>query len=107
MGRPIVNTEWLARPVRNTVEEMFPLFYLENIGCYNWGLVAGKYQTFEPHDWVWDAYKENKLKDFDFTKWFHDLYRPSFRPYNPKETEIIKHFSFLSDEKFKDKTKKD
>ena len=32
-GRPIVNTEWLGRCLHNTVQEMFPLFYLEKIGC--------------------------------------------------------------------------
>ena len=29
LGRPIINSEWLARPAHNTVEEMFPLFFLE------------------------------------------------------------------------------
>lgn len=101
-GRPIINTEWLNRCGQNTVEEMFPLFFLEKVGCYNWGLVAGKYQTFEPWNAVWDNYKENpeNFKDFDFTKWFHDLYRPSLNPYNPKEIELIKYFCKLSDEKF-------
>lgn len=51
LGRPVINTEWLARSIGNTVEEMFPLFYLEDVGCYNRGFVAGKYQTYE----VWYA----------------------------------------------------
>ncbi len=98
-GRPIINTEWLNRCEGNTVEELFPLFYLENIGCYNWGFVAGKYQTYEPWNGVWDKFKENPnaLRDFDFTKWFHDLYRPSHNPYNPSETELIRRFCDLAD----------
>lgn len=98
-GRPIINTEWLNRCGGNTVEELFPLFYLENIGCYNWGFVAGKYQTYEPWNLIWDDYKKNPnaYDGFDFTKWFHDLYRPSHNPYNPKETELIKRFCDLAD----------
>lgn len=102
-GRPIFNTEWLNRCGGNTVELMFPLFYLEKIGCYNWGFVAGKYQTYEPWNGVWDNYKLNpeKYRDFDFTKWFHDLYRPSHNPYNPKEIELIKRFCAMADADFK------
>ena len=99
LGRPILNTEWLARPMHNTVEEMFPLFFLERIGCFNWGFVAGKYQTYEPWNGIWDQYEKNPEMDFDFTKWFHDLYRPSLRPYNPKEIELIRHFTTLADRK--------
>lgn len=100
-GRPLVNTEWLARCKHNNVEEIFPLFYLENVGCYCWGLVAGKYQTYEPWESAWTKYEENPNFDFDFTKWFHDLYRPSLRPYNPKEIELIKKFCALAEEDFK------
>ena len=55
-GRPIINTEWLARCTHNNVWEIFPLFYLEKIGCYNWGFVAGKYQTYEPWSSIWTRY---------------------------------------------------
>lgn len=99
-GRPILNTEWLNRCMGNTIEALFPLFYLEEVGCYNWGLVAGKYQTYEPHNIIWDEYQKNpdKFRDFDFTKWFHDLYRPSHNPYDPKEIELIKRFCALADQ---------
>ncbi len=100
LGRPIVNTEWLARCIGNNVQEMFPLFFLEGIGCYNWGLVAGKYQTYEPWNSVWDQYEQNPNLNWDFTKWFHDLYRPSLHPYDPKEIEIIKRYCNLADAEF-------
>lgn len=98
-GRPIINTEWLNRCGGNTIEELFPLFYLEKIGCYNWGFVAGKYQTYEPWNGVWDSFENNpaSFDKFDFTKWLHDIYRPSHRPYNPKETALIKQFCDLAD----------
>ena len=101
--RPIMNTEWLARCTGNTVFDNVPLFYLENIGCYNWGFVAGKYQTYEPYEAHWQWYSNDKNAPIDFTKWFHDLYRPSHRPYDPKEEELIKKFCRLADREFKGK----
>lgn len=101
--RPLINTEWLARCTGNTVFENFPLFYLENIGCYNWGFVAGKYQTYEPYEAHWQWYSEDKRAPIDFTKWFHDLYRPSLRPYDPRETELISKFCALADKNFENR----
>jgi hypothetical protein len=98
--RPIFNTEWLSRPSGNTVQLMMPLFFLEHIGCYQWGFVAGKYQTYEPYNGIWDAYENNPSMDFDFTKWYHDLYRPSLHPYNPRETDLIKRFADLADKEY-------
>lgn len=99
-GRPILCTEWLARCLHNTVQEMFPLFYLEKIGCYNWGLVAGLYQTYEPWNGLWTAWDQGKAEQVDFTKWFHDLYRPNLRPYDPREISLIQVFSRMADEDF-------
>jgi hypothetical protein len=79
---------------------MFPLFYLEKIGCWNWGLVAGKTQTYEPWEAMWQSYDAGNGEDMDFTKWQHDLFRPSYRPYDPKEIKIIKFFSEKADRDF-------
>ena len=99
-GRPIINTEWLGRCFGNDVFSLFPLFYLEGIGCYNWGFVAGKYQTYEPYEGTWTKYYNGELPNVDFTKWFHDLYRPNHRPYDPKEIDVIREFCTLADEEF-------
>ena len=104
-GRPIINTEWLGRVFGNDVFSLFPIFYLEKIGCYNWGFVAGKYQTYEPWEGTWKNYYEGVNTDIDFTKWFHDLYRPNHRPYDPRETDLIKEFCELADKDF-EKSKK-
>jgi hypothetical protein len=98
--RPIICTEWLARPFHNTVFEIFPLFYLEKIGCYNWGFVAGLTQTYEPWDSLWDEDARGE-RGIDFTKWFHDLYRPSLHPYDPREIELIKRYCDWADSEFK------
>ena len=99
-GRPIINTEWLARCHGNDVFSLFPLFYLEKIGCYNWGFVAGKYQTSEPWEGSWQRYADGSNTDVDFTKWLHDLYRPNHRPYDPREIELIKNFCAIADHDF-------
>ena len=97
LGRPILNTEWLHRPFHNTVEEMFPLFYLEKIGCWNWGLVAGLSQTYEPWESMWRTIAEGGGKSWDMSKWQHDLFRPNGHPYDPGEIEIIKDFCAMAD----------
>ena len=99
-GRPIINTEWLARMTNNTVEQMFPLFYLEKIGCWNWGFVAGLYQTYEPWNGVWQQYEQGKADHVNFKVWFHDLYRPSLHPYGPHEIELIQKYCRLADQDF-------
>lgn len=100
-GRPLMNTEWLQRCSGNTVYDTLPLFYLEKIGCYNWGFVAGKYQTYEPYESMWDNYRDDPNVKIDFTKWMHDLYRPNLRPYDPKEVDLFRHFRNLADAEFK------
>ena len=103
-GRPIINTEWLGRCFGNTVEAMSPLFFIEKIGCYNWGFVAGKYQTYEPWTGMWDRYyMDLEHNEWNFENWFHDLYRPSFYPYNPNEIKLIKKFSEIADKDFESK----
>ncbi len=97
-GRPLVNTEWLARIKGCNVADCYPLFYIEKVGAVNWGLVAGKYQTYEPWEGMWKEIERGGGKQYDMTKWFHDLFRPSHRPYDPKEIDLIKRFNRLADE---------
>ena len=99
-GRPLMNTEWLARSYDNDVFSLFPLFYLEKIGCYNWGFVAGKYQTYEPWEFSWVHYYDGTEPNVDFTKWLHDLYRPNHRPYDPREIDLIKDFCSMADSQY-------
>jgi hypothetical protein len=98
-GRPLFNTEWLHRIYHNNIDTLFPLFYLERVSCFNWGFVAGKYQTYEPWETVWRRHEAGEAQDVDFTKWQHDLFRPSLRPYDPKEIEIIRRYCTLADER--------
>ena len=96
-GRPLVNTEWLARIRGCYVQDCYPFFAQNRIGCTCWGFVAGKYQTYEPWEGMWKDVERGKGQQYDFTKWFHDLFRPSLRPYDPKEIDVIKHVNAQMD----------
>lgn len=83
-GRPIVCTEYMARPVGSTFETILPYLKQENVGAYNWGLVAGRTQTIYP----WNSW-ETKYKA-EPPVWFHDIFRKNGKPFDPNEVERIK-----------------
>jgi hypothetical protein len=107
-GRPLINNEWLNRIEKNDVSEMFPLFYLEGIGSYHWGLIAGYSQTYEPWGRYFDEARVKEMREagikLDITKWQHDLYRFNGYPYDEAEIATIKRFSRLADERFRRKS---
>ena len=92
-GRPMVNTEWLARILHCNVQDVYPFFAQNRIGCTMWGYVNGKYQTHEPWESMWKQVEAHPeiVDNLDIFKWFHDLYRPSLRPYDPGEISVIRH----------------
>ena len=96
-GRPMVNTEWLARILGCEVFDCYPFFAQNRIGCMCWGFVAGKYQTYEPWEGMWREVERGGGQHYDLSKWFHDLFRPSLRPYDPKEVDVIKNVNAQMD----------
>ena len=52
-NRPILCTEYMARPMGSTFEGVLPILKDQNVGAYNWGFVDGKTQTIFPWD-SWD-----------------------------------------------------
>jgi Cellulase (glycosyl hydrolase family 5) len=84
LGRPIICTEYMARPQGSTVESILPVAKRHNVGAFNWGLVAGKTQTYFP----WDSW------DHPYTAppklWFHDLLLPDGRPYRGDEIQAVR-----------------
>ena len=100
--RPLINTEWLARTIHCDVFDNYPLFYLERIGAVNWGLVNGRYQTHEPWEFQWHEIERDprRASEIDMTKWLHDLLRPSLRPYDPREINLMRRFNKLADRDF-------
>lgn len=95
-GRPLLCTEWLNRYEGNDVEHLLPLFWLEHIGSYHWGLMQGYSQTYEP----WGVYfiRQQRGEQLDLTRWQHDLYRFNGQPYIPQEIETFRRFAKLADE---------
>ncbi|MBN1507595.1 MAG: cellulase family glycosylhydrolase [Sedimentisphaerales bacterium] len=83
-GRPILCTEYMARPAGSTFEAILPHLEQENVGAYNWGLVAGRTQTIYP----WDSW-QTKYKA-EPPVWFHDIFRKDGKPFDPNEVERIK-----------------
>ena len=73
-GRPVLCTEWLFRQGGNRFETMLPLFRDRRIGCYNWGLVAGRTQTY----FHWGSPKGTP----EPAVWQHDILRRDGTPYS-------------------------
>ena len=101
LERPLVNTEWLHRIFHCDVKDIFPLYFLEKVGCYCWGFVAGLSQTYEPWESIWQSVENGTLPaGYDISRWQHDLMRPNLRPYDPKEIAIIKEYCKMADDDF-------
>jgi hypothetical protein len=87
LGRPILCTEYLARPLGNTVGGILPIAKRHNVGAFNWGFVAGKTQTYLPWD-SWDHPYKTAPK-----VWFSDLVNPDGRPYQDSEIQTIRQLA--------------
>ncbi|BBY07906.1 hypothetical protein MNVI_32240 [Mycobacterium noviomagense] len=83
LGRPILCTEYMARTLGSSVEAILPIAQRYNIAAINWGLVAGKTQTYFP----WDSWEQPYADDPPV--WFHDLLRPDGQPYQDTEIQVI------------------
>ncbi|HVK97252.1 MAG TPA: cellulase family glycosylhydrolase [Flavisolibacter sp.] len=86
-GRPMMCTEFMARPFQSTFEDILPVLKKYNVGAYCWGLVAGKTQTHCP----WDSWTV-KYND-EPEVWFHDIFRPNGEPYIKEEVEFLREIT--------------
>ena len=87
-GRPLLCTEYMARPVNSTFEGILPIAKRENVGAINWGLVAGKTQTYLP----WDSWKHSYVNR-EPKLWFHEVFRTDGKPYLPDEVVFIRQIT--------------
>ena len=85
-GRPLICTEYMARTRNSRFDNIMPLLKKENIGAYNWGLVAGKTNTIYAWDTPMPDGAEPKI-------WFHDIFRKDGSPYKKEEVELIKQLT--------------
>jgi len=82
--RPILCTEYMARPNGSRFDPILAYFQQEDVGAYNWGFVNGKTQTIYP----WDSWKREYRAEPSV--WFHDIFRADGSPYDLAEVEYIK-----------------
>jgi hypothetical protein len=81
-NRPLICTEYMARPRNSTFFNIMPMLKKENVGAINWGLVSGKTNT----KYAWDTPMPDGA---DPKVWFHEIFHPDGRPYSEKEVELI------------------
>ncbi|OAT33129.1 hypothetical protein M976_00407 [Buttiauxella ferragutiae ATCC 51602] len=87
LNRPVLCTEWLARHMDCTFSEQLPLFAAYDAGCYQWGLVQGKTQTWIPWTGV------NKTHPDPQSLWFHDVLNDQGNPWNEEEMRLVSHLT--------------
>ena len=86
-ARPLLCTELLHRQSGSTFEAVLPVCASNQIGWYQWGLVAGRTQTWL--DW------QSTAGDPPPEIWQHDIFDAEGNPWNPEELSLIKDFRFL------------
>ncbi len=82
-GKPIICTEFLARPLGSNFETILPIAKKYHVGVLNWGLVGGKTQTYLP--WISWRYPQAKTP----LVWFQDVLHTDGRPWSANETRFI------------------
>jgi hypothetical protein len=87
-NRPVICTEYMARSVGSTFDTVLPIAKQENVGAINWGLVAGRTQTYLP----WDSWQHPYVLDQP-PVWFHEVLRPNGTPYREAEVELIRQLT--------------
>jgi len=86
--RPILCTEYMARPMGSTFDTILPIAKKYNIAAINWGFVAGKSQTYLP----WDSWEKPYVLQPP-PVWFHEILHPDGTPYREREAELIRELT--------------
>lgn len=82
-GRPLLCTEYMARPRNSTFINSLAILKKEKVAAINWGLVDGKTNT----KYAWDS----PIADGSEPKvWFHEVFKADGTPYRKEEVELIK-----------------
>jgi hypothetical protein len=84
-NRPLLCTEYMARPQGSTFDPVLGYFKNQKIAAYNWGFVAGKSNTI----FAWSTWQ--KPEEGEEPKiWFHDIFRRDGKPFDAAETAYIR-----------------
>ena len=86
--RPILCTEFMARSVGSTFDTILPIAKKHHVAAINWGLVAGKTQTYLP----WESWEHPYILQQP-PVWFHEVFYPDGRPYRQHEADLIRELT--------------
>ncbi|HJM59837.1 MAG TPA: hypothetical protein QGG52_04880 [SAR86 cluster bacterium] len=89
----------MAREFGTTFQFCLPIFQKYNVGCYNWGLVAGKSQTHFGWETIMNLHNLKEKGEFigegeDIPEpeiWFHDIFRKNGTAFDEEEVNFIKN----------------
>jgi hypothetical protein len=82
-NKPLLCTEYMARPRNSTFINTLPMLKKENVMAINWGFMDGKTNT----KYQWDTPIANGAEP---KLWFHEIFRADGTPYLKAETDLIK-----------------
>ena len=91
-GRPIICSEYMARGAGSTFDGSLPVAKQYHVGAINWGLVAGKTQTYFP----WDSWKRPYV-ELQPTVWFHEVFKQDDTAYRQHEVDLIRQLTGRGD----------
>jgi hypothetical protein len=86
--RPLICTEYMARGNGSTFDTILPIAKRDHVAAINWGLVAGKTQTYLP----WDSWQRPYVL-IQPTIWFHDVFHEDGRPYRQREVDLMRELT--------------
>jgi hypothetical protein len=86
--RPIICTEFMARPAGSTFDTILPAAKQFHVGAINWGFVVGKTQTNLP----WDSWSRPYVLEKP-PVWFHEVFYADGKPYREREVSIIRQLT--------------
>ena len=86
--RPILCTEYMARGAGSTFQGILPIAKNYKVAAINWGLVAGKTQTYYP----WDSW-QHPYVDHQPPVWHHEVFHTDGKPYSEEEVAFIRQMT--------------
>lgn len=88
LHRPLLCTEYMARGEGSTFDTILPIAKREHVAAINWGLVAGKTQTYLP----WDSWDRPYVKQQPAI-WFHEVFQQNDEPYRQREVDLMRQLT--------------
>jgi hypothetical protein len=88
LHRPILCTEYMARGNKSTFEGILPIAKKYKVAAINWGLVAGKTQTWLP----WDSWQKPYVGR-EPAVWHHEVFHTDGKPYRQTEVDFIREMT--------------